>query len=92
VQTAGYVGYIHINGRRAKKYAGRAMTVHASGHSPECALSENAKLPNIQVGSLKIIKDFVLFIIEYSQAIIKTRHPTIWSHSSKFLSSGRQTY
>ena len=82
MQTAGYVGYIHINGSRAKKCAGRAKTVHASGHGPGCALSENAKLPNMQVESLEITKDFVLFIIEYSQAIIQKRHPTIWSRSS----------
>jgi hypothetical protein len=88
VQTGGYVGYICIQtaGER-KKYAGRAMTVHASGHGPGCTLSENAKLSNMQVESLEIIKDFVLFIIEYSQAIIKKRHLTIWSHSSNFLSS-----
>ena len=47
------------------------MTVHASGHGPGCALSENEKLPNMQVDSLGNIKDFVLFIIKYSQAIIK---------------------
>ena len=47
------------------------MTVNASGHGPGCALSENAKLPNMQVESLEIDKDFMLFIIEYSQAIIK---------------------
>ena len=47
------------------------MTVHASGHGPGCALSENTKVANMQVESLKIIQDFVLFIIEYSQAIIK---------------------
>ena len=68
------------------------MTVHASGHGPGCALSENAKVPNMQVESLKIIQDFVLFIIEYSQAIIKKRHPTIWSRSSDFLSLPRQAY
>ena len=49
------------------------MTVHASGHGPGCALLENAKLPNMQVESLEIVKDFVLFIIEYSQAIIKKK-------------------
>jgi hypothetical protein len=75
-----------------KKCAGHAMTVHASGLGPGCALSENAKLPNMQVASLENIKSFVLFIIEYSQAISKKRHPTIWSHSSNFLSSDRQTY
>ena len=75
-----------------KTRAGRAMTVHASGHGPGCALSENAKLPNMQVESLEIVKDFVFFIIEYSQAINKKRHPTIWSHSFNFLSSDRQTY
>ena len=68
------------------------MNVHASGHGPGCALSENAKLPNMQVESLEIVKDFVLFIIEYSQAIIQKRHPAIWSRSSNFLSSDRQTY
>ena len=47
------------------------MTVHASGHGPGCALSENAKLPNMQVESLEITKVFVLFINEYSQAISK---------------------
>ena len=75
-----------------KKCAGRAMTVHASGHGPGCALSENAKLSNMQVESLEIVDDFVLFIIEYSQAIIEKRHLTIWSHISSFLSSDRQTY
>ena len=45
--------------------------MHASGHGPGCALSENAKLPNMQVQSLENVKDFVHFIIEYSQAIIK---------------------
>ena len=75
-----------------KKRAGRAMTVHASGHGPGCALSENAKLPNMQVESFEINKDFVLFIIENYQAIIKKGHPMIWSHSSNFLSSDRQTY
>ena len=49
------------------------MNVHASGHGPGCALSENEKLPNMQVESLEIIKDFVFFIIEYSQAIIKKK-------------------
>jgi hypothetical protein len=44
--------------------------VHASGHGPGCALSENAKLPNMQVKSLKNIKDFVLFIIEYSYDLV----------------------
>jgi hypothetical protein len=68
------------------------MTVHASGHGPGCALSENAKLPSMQVESLQITKDFVLFIIEYSQTISKKRHPTIWSYSSNFLSSVRQAY
>ena len=67
------------------------MTVHASGHGPGCALSENAKLPNMQVESLEIDKDFMLCITEYSQAVIKKIHPTIWSHSSNFLSSDRQT-
>ena len=62
---------IYINGRREKKCAWRPMTVHVSGHGPGCALSENAKLPNMQVESLKIVKDFAHFIIEYSQAIIK---------------------
>ena len=71
MQTAGYVGYMHINGGGAKKCAGHAMTVHASGLGPGCALSENAKLPNMQVASLENIKSFVLFIIEYSQAISK---------------------
>ena len=75
-----------------KKRAERAMTVHASGHGPGCALSENEKLPNMQVESLENIKDFILFIIEYSQDIIKKGLPTIWSHSSNFLSSTRQTY
>ena len=87
MQTSGYVGYIRINGRRAKKCAGRAMTVHVSGHGPGCALSENAKMSNMQVESLEIVNDFVLFIIEYSQAIVEKRHPTIWSHSLNFLSS-----
>ena len=93
MQTAGYVGYIYIQtaGER-KKCAGRAMTVHASGHGPGCALLENAKLPNMQVEYLEIIKDFVRFVIEYSQAISKKRHPTIWSYSSNFLSSVRQAY
>ena len=49
------------------------MTVHASGHGPGCALSENAKLPNMQVESLEITKDFVLFIIDYTQAINKKK-------------------
>ena len=66
------------------------MTVHASGPGPGCALLENAKVPNMQVESLENIKDFVLFIFDYSQAIIKKRHPTIWSHRSNFLSSTRQ--
>ena len=68
------------------------MTVHASGHGPGCALSENAKLPNMQVESLEITKVFVLFINEYSQAISNKMHPAIWSHSSNCLSSDRQTY
>jgi hypothetical protein len=59
VQTAEYVGYIHINGSRAKKSAGRAMTVHASGHGPGWAMSENAKLPNMQVESLEITAESV---------------------------------
>ena len=92
MQTSRYVCYTHINSRRAKKCAGRAMTVHASGHGPGCALSENAKLSNMQVETFEIVNDFVLFIIEYSQAIIEKRHPTIWSHRSNFLSSDRQTY
>ena len=46
----------------------------------------------MQVESLEINKDFVLFIIENYQAIIKKGHPMIWSHSSNFLSSDRQTY
>ena len=91
MQTAGYVGCMHMNGGGAKKCARHAMTAHASSHGPGCALSKNAKLPNMQVESLEIIKGFVLFIIEYSQAISKKMHPTIWSHSSNFLSSPRQT-
>ena len=49
------------------------MTVHASGHGPVCALSENAKLPNMQVESLEISKDFELFIVDYTQAINKKK-------------------
>ena len=74
-----------------KKSAGRAMTVHASGHGPGCALSEIVKLLNMQVESLENIMDFVLFIIEYPRAIIKKNNPTIWSHRSSFLYSPRQT-
>ena len=47
--------------------------MHVSGHGPGCALSENAKLPNMQVEFLEITKYFVLFIIEYSQAISKKK-------------------
>ena len=49
------------------------MTVHASGHGPGCALSKNEKLPNMQVESLENIKDFMLFIIKYSQAIYQKK-------------------
>ena len=49
------------------------MTVHASGHGPGCALSENAKLPNMQVESLEITKDLVLFITDYTQTINKKK-------------------
>ena len=70
------------------------MTVHVSGYGPGCALSENEKLPNMQVESLENIKDVVLYIIGCSQTILETetRLPTIWSHSSGFLSSTSQTY
>ena len=76
----------------SKKNAGRAMTVHASGHGLGCALSEIVKLLNMQVESLENIMDFVLFIIEYPRAIMwGGGNPTIWSHSSSFLYSPRQT-